>query len=44
VLGILEAAGYQAPLCIQYKGPDDAEIYARDVRFVRECTTRWLGA
>lgn len=40
VLGVLFDAGYAHPLCIQYEGPDDAAVYADDVRFAGA----WLDA
>jgi sugar phosphate isomerase/epimerase len=43
VLDALFAAGYAHPVCVQYEGPDDAAIYADDVRFVGAWIDRRRG-
>jgi len=41
ILRILKVSGYLHPLCVQYEGPGQPEVYPADVRYVRERAADW---
>jgi glyoxylase I family protein len=41
ILRAIRVAGYLHPLCAQYEGPDQPEVYKQDLAWLRERTRGW---
>ena len=41
ILEAIRAAGYRRPLCAQYEGPDQPEVYKRDIAWIRQRVANW---